>query len=107
MNVSLTNQLETYVQQKVATGMYNSASEVIREALRLMAEKDSEQALKVLFCKVSLVWTRGRSEYLTLSRLKPERAWRSKDNFGNAINRTGSGTGFGGYLAVYRRRLSS
>ncbi len=47
MNVSLTNQLEFYVQQKVATGMYNSASEVIREALRLMAEKDSEQALKL------------------------------------------------------------
>ena len=47
MNVSLTNQLESYVQQKVATGMYNSASEVIREALRLMAEKDSEQSLKL------------------------------------------------------------
>lgn len=47
MNVSLTNQLEVFVQQKVATGMYNSASEVIREALRLMAEKDTEQALKL------------------------------------------------------------
>jgi len=47
MNVSLTAQLESYVQQKVATGMYNSASEVMREALRLMAEKDALQAIKL------------------------------------------------------------
>ena len=33
MNVSLTAQLESYVQQKVASGMYNSASEVMRDAL--------------------------------------------------------------------------
>jgi antitoxin ParD1/3/4 len=47
MNVSLTAQLESYVQQKVASGMYNSASEVMREALRLMAEKDALQAVKL------------------------------------------------------------
>lgn len=34
MNISLTPQLESYVKQKVAGGMYNSASEVVREALR-------------------------------------------------------------------------
>ena len=34
MNVSLTPELERYVQEKVQTGRYNSASEVIREALR-------------------------------------------------------------------------
>jgi antitoxin ParD1/3/4 len=54
MNVSLTHQLESYVQQKVATGMYNSASEVIREALRLMAEKDSEQSLKLASLRADL-----------------------------------------------------
>ncbi len=47
MNVSLTAQLESYVQHKVASGMYNSASEVMREALRLMAEKDALQAVKL------------------------------------------------------------
>ena len=47
MNVSLTAQLESYVQQKVASGMYNSASEVMRDALRLMAEKDALQAAKL------------------------------------------------------------
>lgn len=35
MHVSLTESLETYVREKVASGLYNNASEVIREALRL------------------------------------------------------------------------
>jgi antitoxin ParD1/3/4 len=33
MNVNLTPQLEELVRSKVATGMYNSASEVVRDAL--------------------------------------------------------------------------
>jgi antitoxin ParD1/3/4 len=45
MNVSLTPALEKLVQQKVETGRYGSASEVIREALRLMEERDQMQAL--------------------------------------------------------------
>lgn len=40
MNINLTPQLEDLVRQKVASGRYTSASEVIREALRLMDEKD-------------------------------------------------------------------
>ena len=40
MNVSLTPQLEKLVQDRVKSGRYTSASEVIREALRLMEEKD-------------------------------------------------------------------
>lgn len=34
MNVSLTPTLEKYVRRKVETGLYNTASEVVREALR-------------------------------------------------------------------------
>ncbi|HIU85536.1 TPA: type II toxin-antitoxin system ParD family antitoxin [Candidatus Spyradomonas excrementavium] len=41
MNISLTPTLEKFVQEKVASGLYNSVSEVIREALRLMASKDA------------------------------------------------------------------
>ncbi len=41
MNVSLTPELEKIVNDKVASGMYHSASEVIREALRLMKEQDA------------------------------------------------------------------
>lgn len=40
MNVSLTPELDRYVHAKVKTGGYNSASEVLREALRLMQERD-------------------------------------------------------------------
>jgi antitoxin ParD1/3/4 len=36
MNVSLTPELENWVDEKVRTGRYASASEVIREALRLL-----------------------------------------------------------------------
>ena len=40
MNVSLTRDLEEFVRRKVASGLYTSASEVVREALRLLAEQD-------------------------------------------------------------------
>ncbi len=37
MNINLTPQLEEMVRQKVNSGLYTSASEVVREALRLLA----------------------------------------------------------------------
>jgi len=40
MNISLTPELAKLVEDKVASGMYTSASEVVREALRLLAESD-------------------------------------------------------------------
>jgi antitoxin ParD1/3/4 len=40
MNVSLTPELERLVAEKVESGRYTSASEVIREALRLLEEQD-------------------------------------------------------------------
>ncbi len=46
MNVSLTPQLESLVQRKVASGLYGSASEVMREALRLLEERDRLHALR-------------------------------------------------------------
>ncbi|MCH9033069.1 MAG: type II toxin-antitoxin system ParD family antitoxin [Planctomycetes bacterium] len=47
MNVSLTPMLEELVQRKVATGLYNSASEVIREALRLLQERDELRTMRL------------------------------------------------------------
>lgn len=44
MNVSLTPELEKYIQDKVETGRYTSASEVVREALRLLEQKEQERA---------------------------------------------------------------
>lgn len=40
MNISLTPELEQLVNDKVKTGMYQTASEVIREGLRLLRERD-------------------------------------------------------------------
>ena len=44
MNVSLTPRLEELVKQKVGSGLYRSSSEVIREALRLLEERDRRLA---------------------------------------------------------------
>ena len=40
MNVNLTPELEALVQRKVASGLYNNQSEVVREALRLLEQQD-------------------------------------------------------------------
>lgn len=42
MHISLTPKLEEMVRNKVDSGLYNNASEVIRAALRLMADADEE-----------------------------------------------------------------
>jgi antitoxin ParD1/3/4 len=47
MNIDLTPQLEEMVKKKVASGLYGSASEVVREALRLMEEQDQVRAVKL------------------------------------------------------------
>jgi antitoxin ParD1/3/4 len=47
MNVHLTPELEKLVQGKVESGRYNSASEVVREALRLMEQRDELRAIQL------------------------------------------------------------
>jgi len=47
MNVNLTPQLEEMVRQKVESGLYGSASEVVREALRLMEQQDRMRAARL------------------------------------------------------------
>jgi antitoxin ParD1/3/4 len=47
MNVSLTPELERLIHRKVESGLYLSASEVVREALRLLEERDRLNALKL------------------------------------------------------------
>ena len=42
MNVSLTPELEELVSEKVRSGLYQTASEVVREALRLLKLRDDE-----------------------------------------------------------------
>jgi antitoxin ParD1/3/4 len=54
LNVSLTPALEQFVQARVASGRYQTASEVVREGLRLLEERESEReaALEELRAKI-------------------------------------------------------
>jgi antitoxin ParD1/3/4 len=48
MNVSLTPELEAMIRQQVDSGRYNNASELVREALRLLDERQRRQHLRSL-----------------------------------------------------------
>jgi putative addiction module CopG family antidote len=43
MNVSLSSELERFVRENVSSGRYISASEVVRDALRLLQENDRQR----------------------------------------------------------------
>ena len=47
MNVSLTPELEKLVNERVRSGMYSSASEVVREALRLLHDQEELRRRKL------------------------------------------------------------
>jgi len=47
MNISLSPILEQKIQEKIASGFYNSASEVVREALRLLFEQEEIQKNRI------------------------------------------------------------
>ncbi|MGH3440570.1 MAG: type II toxin-antitoxin system ParD family antitoxin [Nitriliruptorales bacterium] len=47
MNVSLTSELEEMIHERVRSGRYTSASEVVREALRLLAYRDELRQLRL------------------------------------------------------------
>ncbi len=47
MNVSLTPEFERYIGEKLKSGLYSTASEVIRDGLRLMQERDQLNAARL------------------------------------------------------------
>jgi len=47
MNLSLTPNLEQFIRDRAASGDYNNASEVVREALRLFKRTEEQRALKL------------------------------------------------------------
>jgi antitoxin ParD1/3/4 len=55
LNVSLTAELERFVQERVSSGRYQTASEVVREGLRLLErqERDHEEAFEALKSKLA------------------------------------------------------
>ena len=72
MNINLTETLEEMVRSKVASGLYNSASEVVRDALRLMQEQDAYRAVRLgqLQAEIQQGLESGRSEPLDMAALK-------------------------------------
>lgn len=47
MNINLTPHFEELIQRKVDSGSYNNASEVVREALRMMEDRDQERETRL------------------------------------------------------------
>jgi antitoxin ParD1/3/4 len=47
MNVSLTSEFEAFVDEKLKSGTYSSASEVVRAGLRLLQERDAQLAARL------------------------------------------------------------
>lgn len=54
MNISLTEQLEKFVSEQVHSGAYQSASEVVRDGLRLLAERRKTQELKLTALRAAI-----------------------------------------------------
>lgn len=70
MHVSLTETLETYVRDKVASGLYNNASEVIREALRckISADETDDARRQKLLNAIDIGWQQAeRGEFAEYS----------------------------------------
>ena len=61
MNVSLTRKQEQLIQKKLSTGMYASASEVVREGLRLLEERDQVKSLRLAELHTEI--TKGLSDF--------------------------------------------
>jgi antitoxin ParD1/3/4 len=54
LNVSLTAELDRFVQERVATGRYQTASEVIREGLRLLENQEREREIAFVALRAKL-----------------------------------------------------
>ena len=54
MHISLTSHFEAYVADKVESGRYNNASEVILEALRLLEAHDARESAKLAILKAEV-----------------------------------------------------
>ena len=46
MHINLSPEIEQYLQAKVGTGFYSNASEVVRDAIRLMAADEGLEKLR-------------------------------------------------------------
>jgi len=71
-NVNLTPELDSFVANRVETGLYANASEVMRAALRLLArdEQEQEQKLRALRAAIKIEMASGVAEPGVFSRVR-------------------------------------
>jgi antitoxin ParD1/3/4 len=71
-NVNLTPELDSFVANRVETGLYANASEVMRAALRLLArdEQEQEQKLRALRAAIKREMASGVAEPGVFSRVR-------------------------------------
>jgi len=74
MNISLTPELEKLVTDKVKSGQYTSASEVVREGLRLVQEQDELRKIKLEMLRRDIQegLNSGKSTPLDIEAIKAE-----------------------------------
>ena len=77
MNVSLTKELENFVGELVASGMYFSASEVVRDGLRLLKEQEALKKMRVEELRAEILQgfeqsQKGESKPLDIEAIKAE-----------------------------------
>lgn len=52
-NINLTEQLNHFIELQVSSGRYSNASEIVREALRLMEEREREREAKLKILRLA------------------------------------------------------
>lgn len=105
MNVSLTPELAEFVEVLVAAGDYRSASEVVREALRLLERETHQRLLEK--------WLLGGLKESDRERLPPEILSRAREIFNGKIReglaelRRGEGVDGEEFFARWSNRLKA
>ena len=56
INVSLTSEWQRFLDEKVASGRYESASELVRDGLRLIEQRDRLIAIEELRAQIDVGW---------------------------------------------------
>lgn len=74
MNVSLTPELDRLVQEKVESGLYQTASEVVREGLRLLRERDEQREAQLQSVRRKI--DRGLKQLDSGHGISSEKAWK-------------------------------
>ncbi len=72
MHISLTDNLEAVVKSKVESGLYNNASEVIRDALRIMLKTEEAEKSAYAEFKRQVLLGHAQATRGEFSKLTPE-----------------------------------